>query len=121
MPLTSDEIKKIVSSVKKPFVNAIFLVGSYAQGTETEESDVDIIVIVENYLTDMEKSLFALKIAGLLPNKYLQSWIYNENQAISNFEIPLSKRIFNLYWHGKSDSSISTLYVRDSKRSFYLS
>jgi len=119
MPLSNDDIKKIVSTTKKPFVNAIFLVGSYAQGTETAESDIDLVIIVENNLTAMEKSLFASDIIGILPGKTIESWVYNENQAISNFEIPLSKRIFHLY--GKSDPAISTLYVKDSKRSFYLS
>lgn len=118
MPLSNDDIKIIVSTIKKPFVNAIFLVGSYAKGTETEQSDIDLIIIVENNLIDMEKSLFAWDVSRILPNKYIQSWIYNENQAISNFEIPLSKRIFGLY---KLDPAISTLYVKESKKSFYLS
>jgi len=118
MPLSNDDIKIIVSTIKKPFVNAIFLTGSYAVGTENEESDVDIIVIVENYLNSTEKSLIILNSTGLLQNKNIHAFVYTENEAILNKNIPVSQRINSL----KSiTNNIVSLYVKDIKKTFYLS
>lgn len=118
MPLTSDEIKKIVSSVKKPFVNAIFLTGSYAVGTEIEGSDVDIIIIVENNLSLMEKSLIAFNIAGLFSDKNIQAFVYTENEAILTKNIPVSQRINSPL---QIIVNIIPLYLKESKKSYYLS
>ena len=118
MPLTDEETKLIVSTVKKPFINAIFLTGSYAVGTENEDSDVDIIIIVENYLNSTEKSLISLKATGLLENKNIHAFVYTENEAILNKNIPISQRVNSLK---PIIINIISLYVKDTKKSFYLS
>ena len=96
----------------------IFLTGSYAVGTENEESDVDIIVIVENYLNSTEKSLISLKATGLLENKNIHAFVYTENEAILNKNIPISQRVNSLK---PIIINIISLYVKDTKKSFYLS
>src|SRR3989344_5864914 len=45
------EIKKEVLNIIEPFLQdiiGVYLTGSYARGEETEESDIDILVISEN-------------------------------------------------------------------------
>jgi len=43
----TEEIQKIVESIKKSVpVSAIYLFGSFAKGTQTENSDYDIYVVI---------------------------------------------------------------------------
>lgn len=47
-----------ILEVMKPFVVQIILYGSVARGTDTEESDVDVAVIIKGGLDkDMEEGL----------------------------------------------------------------
>lgn len=49
------EYKKEIS--KKFNVKAVYLFGSYAKGTNTEDSDIDVAIVLENY-----KDRFDLRI-----------------------------------------------------------
>ena len=45
-----ESIKKFIEEIKKKYnVSAIILFGSYAKGTEHEDSDIDIAVISEDF------------------------------------------------------------------------
>ena len=45
-----ESIKKFIEEIKKKYnVSAIILFGSYAKGTENEDSDIDIAVISEDF------------------------------------------------------------------------
>lgn len=45
-----DTINKFIEEIKKHYnVTAIFLFGSYAKGTENEDSDIDIAVISDDF------------------------------------------------------------------------
>ena len=46
----SDSINKFVEEIKKKYnITAIILFGSYAKGTENEDSDIDIAVISDDF------------------------------------------------------------------------
>jgi len=122
MPLTNNEIKKIVSFLKKPYVSAIFLIGSYAKGIETENSDVDIFVII-----DIEDKALIAEYALINKSfinstididKRIQLFVSGEKIAIELHNIPISQRI-----NGPPSWTPNPipLYVKESKRIFYLS
>ncbi len=49
---TKRHLEKIIKNLKnKPEIVAVYLFGSYAQGTQTVRSDVDICVITANEIT----------------------------------------------------------------------
>lgn len=63
-----DEIKNRLVNTYNP--SAIYLFGSYARGEQTENSDLDFAIIVENYASDRHsmlvdgyRALFGLKVA----------------------------------------------------------
>ncbi len=42
-------VKKYVEEISKKFnINAVYLFGSYAKGTENEDSDIDVAVILDS-------------------------------------------------------------------------
>ena len=45
-----DSIQKFIEEIKKKYnITAIILFGSYAKGTENEDSDIDIAVVSEDF------------------------------------------------------------------------
>lgn len=45
-----DSVNKFIEEIKKKYnITAIILFGSYAKGTETEDSDIDIAVISDDF------------------------------------------------------------------------
>ena len=60
-----DSINKFIKEIKKKYnVTAIILFGSYAKGTEHEDSDIDIAIItndIENDVFDEELKLMKLR------------------------------------------------------------
>lgn len=124
MPLTNNEIKKIVSFLKKPYVSAIFLIGSYAKGTETENSDVDILVIIDiedkNLIAEYALMNRSFINSTIDISKKIGLVIIGEKDAIELHNIPISQRI-NGHPIVSSDPNPIPLYVKESKRIFYLS
>ena len=62
-------ITKDVFEILKPYLKdvlGIYLVGSYARGEETQESDIDILVITENINKKINKG----KYDTVIPYKY---------------------------------------------------
>ncbi len=58
-------IEKLVSSLPNIFgssLTRVILYGSVARGTQTEDSDVDIAVIVKNYTEEMHEQMINLTV-----------------------------------------------------------
>ena len=60
----------ILNSVSKDTLKKIYLFGSYAYGNPTEESDIDICVIIENNIN--RKDVFMDISLNLLKNKIIE-------------------------------------------------
>jgi len=60
----------ILKSVNKDILKKIYLFGSYAYGNPTEESDIDICVIIENNIN--RKEVFMDISLSLLKNKIIE-------------------------------------------------
>jgi len=60
----------ILKSVSKDILKKIYLFGSYAYGNPTEESDIDICVIIENSIN--RKEVFMDISLNLLKNKIIE-------------------------------------------------
>ena len=60
----------ILQSVNKKILKKIYLFGSYAYGNPTEESDIDICVIIENNIN--RKDVFMDISLNLLKNKIIE-------------------------------------------------
>jgi len=60
----------ILNSVNKDVLKKIYLFGSYAYGNPTEESDIDICVIIENNMN--RKDVFMDISLSLLKNKIIE-------------------------------------------------
>jgi len=60
----------ILNSVNKDILKKIYLFGSYAYGNPTEESDIDICVIVENNIN--RKDVFMDISLNLLKNRIIE-------------------------------------------------
>jgi len=60
----------ILNSVSKDILKKIYLFGSYAYGNPTEESDIDICVIIENNIN--RKEVFMDISLNLLKNKIIE-------------------------------------------------
>jgi predicted nucleotidyltransferase len=60
----------ILKSVNKEKLKKIYLFGSYAYGNPTEESDIDICVIIENNIN--RKEVFMDISLNLLKNKIIE-------------------------------------------------
>ena len=59
----SDSINKFVEEIKKKYnITAIILFGSYAKGTENEDSDIDIAIISSDFSDIIEDGA---KLIGL--------------------------------------------------------
>lgn len=64
---TIEEVKKRLVNTYDPF--AIYLFGSYARGTQNQDSDLDLAIIIKEYskdrhslLVDGHRALYGLKI-----------------------------------------------------------
>ena len=55
--LTSKLISKLLVIFEKGQIRKIILYGSEARGTATQESDIDIAVIIEHYTEEMHKQM----------------------------------------------------------------
>ena len=102
-PPTSDPIKDIIKELKSGLekkygsqLKSILLFGSYARGEETEDSDIDIAVILEDFdhaCTEIERtgdivSLLSLKfdtLISLVPIKE-KDWLERKTTLISNIK-----------------------------------
>ncbi len=102
-PLTSDPIKDIIKELKSGLekkygsqLKSILLFGSYARGEETEDSDIDIAVILEDFdhaCTEIERtgdivSSLSLKfdtLISLVPIKE-KDWLERKTTLISNIK-----------------------------------
>jgi predicted nucleotidyltransferase len=60
----------ILQSVNKEILKKIYLFGSYAYGNPTEESDIDLCVIIENNIN--RKDVFMDISLTLLKNKIIE-------------------------------------------------
>jgi predicted nucleotidyltransferase len=60
----------ILQSVNKEILKKVYLFGSYAYGNPTEESDIDICVIIENNIN--RKDVFMDISLNLLKNKIIE-------------------------------------------------
>jgi len=60
----------ILKSVSKDILKKIYLFGSYAYGNPTEESDIDLCVIIENNIN--RKEVFMDISLSLLKNKIIE-------------------------------------------------
>ncbi len=77
--ITNEQIEQVKQRLIEAYNPlAIYLFGSYAQGTQTEDSDLDLLIVIEDYAEDRykdlvkgHKSLIGLKICKdlLLYNK----------------------------------------------------
>ena len=102
-PMTSDHIKNIIKELKigleKKYgsqLKSILLFGSYARGEETEDSDIDIAIILEDFdhaCTEIERtgdivSSLSLKfdtLISLVPIKE-NDWLERKTALISNIK-----------------------------------
>ena len=102
-PPTSDPIKNIIKELKSGLekkygsqLKCILLFGSYARGEETEDSDIDIAVILEDFdhaCTEIERtgdivSSLSLKfdtLISLVPIKE-KDWLERKTTLISNIK-----------------------------------
>jgi predicted nucleotidyltransferase len=64
MPLSADVVSKIVQCLINLNVYKIILFGSYARGTATEDSDIDLVVILDS---DEMSQLFKDRMARRRP------------------------------------------------------
>jgi predicted nucleotidyltransferase len=122
MNLDNDTIKKIVSTIKRPYVNAIFLVGSHLYGTETEESDIDLMVILDDNTDIRLKN--ELRYYGYVFSpieKNIECLVYYEKDAILNNLIPLSNFPPNSLNLPSPIIKPLLLYSKESKKEFYIS
>ena len=101
--MTSDPIKEIIKELKRGLekrygsqLKSILLFGSYARGEETEDSDIDIAVILEDFdhaCTEIERtgdlvSSLSLKFdtfISLVPIKE-KDWLERKTALISNIK-----------------------------------
>ncbi len=102
-PPTSDPIKDIIKELKSGLekkygsqLKCILLFGSYARGEETEDSDIDIAVILDDFdyaCTEIERtgdivSSLSLKfdtLISLVPIKE-KDWLERKTTLISNIK-----------------------------------
>ena len=100
-PPTSDPIKDIIKELKSGLekkygsqLKSMLLFGSYARGEETEDSDIDIAVILEDFnhaCTEIERTIdivssLSLKfntLISLVPIKE-KDWLERRTALISN-------------------------------------
>lgn len=54
-------MEKIIQSPLAPYVNELILYGSYARGTQTWESDVDLLLTLEADAPNLKKEIIKLK------------------------------------------------------------
>lgn len=60
MNIEKESIQKLISGLLEIFkqsVESIILYGSFARGTQTDESDIDIAVILKGYTEDMYEQM----------------------------------------------------------------
>lgn len=102
-PLASDPIKDVIKELKRGLekkygsqLKSILLFGSYARGEETEDSDIDIAIILEDFdhaCAEIERtgdlvSSLSLKfdtLISLVPIKE-KDWLERKTALISNIK-----------------------------------
>ena len=102
-PLASDLIKDVINELKRGLekkygsqLKSILLFGSYARGEETEDSDIDIAIILEDFdhaCAEIERtgdlvSSLSLKfdtLISLVPIKE-KDWLERKTALISNIK-----------------------------------
>jgi predicted nucleotidyltransferase len=58
-----DIVNNYIQLIRKEYkVEAVYLFGSYAKGTNTDDSDIDVAIVLENYLDKMDMLLELLKL-----------------------------------------------------------
>ena len=92
MPEKLTIVKQYISDVKKTMpIDKVYLYGSYARGTQGENSDIDICFFSQAFETrrtlDVLTELFYLKIKYdkeilIEPNAFPASELYNDNPFV---------------------------------------
>jgi len=93
----SKEVGQIVDSLRKETERIlgknlvdIFLFGSYARGDFTQESDIDILIVVNKSLTREEKNKMSCFISALsLENEVVIAYVVYEKEFFDNVGSPL--------------------------------
>jgi len=67
--LLNEIIENITNKYKKE-IKEIILYGSYAKGTQKEDSDIDILVLFKNKLSTIPDMLFAGDLYDMFKDKY---------------------------------------------------
>ena len=102
-------------------VEAIILYGSEARGTATEESDIDIAVIIEHYTEEMHQQMIdAVVDLELEYNKVISVLLINNTQFnvwknVSPFYKNIKRMVLN---YGKQLNSFSKIQIRMLSRCY---
>jgi len=92
-----DQLKERIAQAMKP--EKIFLFGSYAENRATEDSDVDLVVVMESKLAPHQRNV-ALK--RLFPRRSfsLDAFVYTPLEFARYKDIP-GTIVYNAAHHGK--------------------
>lgn len=73
----SDKIKKILDELKKgltelygPRLKAVYLYGSYARGDYDRNSDLDVMIVLDNYTSYWDELVYSAELASNLSLEY---------------------------------------------------
>ncbi|MFA5522841.1 MAG: nucleotidyltransferase domain-containing protein [Tissierellales bacterium] len=78
---------------KEMYIKRVYLFGSYAKGTDTEDSDIDIIVVGDNFSDDLIEDTFKLmKIRRRVDNRIEPHPFKSSDFNLSN---PFVREILN--------------------------
>lgn len=84
-PLDIDQLRDRIAEAMHP--EKIFLFGSHAEGTATEESDVDLLVVMESELPQHRRNV-ALKKLFPLRNFSLDAFVYTPDEFCRYKDVP---------------------------------
>jgi len=91
------KIRSLVEGIKKQLIKIygdgikqIIVYGSYARGKETKDSDIDILVVIDDNLnpTEVEESIDSLLFKILLEEEELCSMIAIPERIFKNYRTP---------------------------------
>jgi uncharacterized protein len=108
------EIKKLLTETQNQLGNTAILFGSYANGTTTEESDIDILII-----TNKKPDIDTIKEAGKLINKEINIKQTTEQQfqeGLQNNDPLINEIIANHILLKGIDNICDTLWRHHARR-----
>ena len=83
--LTVEEIEEVAKPLAKKYhIAEVYLFGSYARGTATEESDIDLLVLGGNNFIPTKLFSFAEELRRIL-QKYIDGYEIREINVESDF------------------------------------